>query len=144
MTGFLPTQHYSSYYLYVEHGDGKNVTLIDVTKANQPSVLADVAYPSSPGTPASLLAVAGTAALITEQPGAAAPAPAFQTIRIMDFSDPQQPKIAREFTGVTAVSRDEGRGLIFLANPEGIWILRRSFAEDPEVEKEYLNHVLYE
>jgi hypothetical protein len=142
VTGFLPTQHYSSDYLYVEHGNGKDVTLLDVTNANQPTVLADVAYPSNPRSAESLFAVAGTAALTTEQAGAAAPAA--QTIRIMDFSDPQQPKIAREFAGVTAMSKDEGRGLIYLANPEGIWILRRSFAEDPEVQKEYLHHVLYQ
>src|SRR5215472_626830 len=47
VTGFLPTQHYSSYYLYVEYVGSKDVTLIDVTKANQPTVLADLSYPLS-------------------------------------------------------------------------------------------------
>ena len=61
----------------------------------------------------------------------------------MDFSDLLHPKVAREFAGVTAISRDQGRGLIFLANPEGIWILHQTFAEDPEVEKAYANYVLY-
>jgi hypothetical protein len=42
------------------------------------------------------------------------------------------------------MSRDERRGLIFLANPEGIWILHQSFAEDPEVEKEYARRILYD
>ena len=41
---FVATQHYSSYYLYAEHASGQTVTLIDVTKASQPAVLADVAY----------------------------------------------------------------------------------------------------
>ena len=140
---FLSTQHYSSYYLYAEHDAGTSVTLIDVTKVTQPSVLADVAYPSSGGS-GSLFAVAGTAALVTQEQGAAVPVPAPQTIRIMDFSDPQHPKVAREFGGVTAISRDPARGLIFLANPEGIWILHQSFAEDPEVEKAYAYHVLYD
>jgi hypothetical protein len=140
---FLATQHYSSSYLYAEHDAGKGVTLIDVTKVTQPSVLADVAYHSS-GESGSLFAVTGTAALITGESGAPAPAAAPQTIRLMDFSDPQHPKVAREFTGVTAISRDERRGLIFLANPEGIWILHQSFAEDPEVEKAYAKHILYD
>lgn len=140
---FLSTQHYSSYYLYAEHDAGKSVTLIDVTKASKPAVLADVAYPSGGGS-ASLFAVTGTAALTTEEQGAAAPSPAPQTIRIMDFSDPKQPKVAREFAGVTAISRDDRRGLIFLANAEGIWILHQTFAEDPEVEKAYTKHVLYD
>jgi hypothetical protein len=62
----------------------------------------------------------------------------------MDFSDPLHPKVAREFTGVTAISRDERRGLIYVANAEGVWILQQSFAEDPEVEREYAHHVLYD
>ena len=139
---FLTTQHYSSYYLYVEHQGGKNVTLIDVSQTTQPLVLADI--PSAPsGGSASLFAVAGTAALISEQTATAPPVNP-QTIRIMDFSDPKQPKVAREFAGVTAMSRDDRRGLIFLANPEGIWILHQDFAEDPEVEREYARHVLYD
>jgi hypothetical protein len=140
---FLITQHYSSAYLYAEHDAGKGVTLIDVTKVTQPSVLADVTYPSTGGS-GGLFAVSGTAALITEEQRTAAPASTPQTIRIMDLSDPQHPKAGREFAGVTAISRDDRRGLIFVANAEGIWILRQSFAEDPEVEKAYAHHVLYD
>ena len=139
---FLTTQHYSSYYLYVEHGDGKNVTLIDVSQTTQPVVLADILSVPNGGS-GSLFAVAGTAALISEQ-ATNVPEATPQTIRIMDFSDPKQPKLAREFSGVTAMSRDERRGLIFLANTEGIWILHQSFAEDPEIEREYARHVLYD
>jgi hypothetical protein len=54
------------------------------------------------------------------------------------------PKVAREFAGVTAISRDERRGLIYVANAEGLSILYQSFAEDPEVEKAYAHHVLYD
>ena len=32
---FLATQHYSSYYLYAEHENGGNLTLIDITKTDQ-------------------------------------------------------------------------------------------------------------
>jgi hypothetical protein len=139
---FFTTQHYSSYYLYAEHETGQNVTLIDVTNTNRPSVLGDVAYTANSGS-ASLSVVAGTAALVTSEPAAAGSAQAPRTIRIMDFSDPQNPKVAREFSGVTAMSRDDRRGLIFVANTEGIWILRQRLAEDPEVEKAYANYVIY-
>ena len=139
---FMTTQHYSSYYLYAERDAGKSVTLIDVTKVARPSVLADVAYPFDGGS-GSLFAVAGTAALVTDEHGGPAQASIPQTIRIMDFSDPQHPKVAREFAGVTAMSRDDRRGLIFVANTEGIWILHQTLAEDPEVEKAYANYVLY-
>jgi hypothetical protein len=139
---FICTQHYSSYYLYAEHSTGKNITLVDVTQAAAPSVLADVPYAPADGSEG-LVAVAGTAALVsTDQsnPGAAVNP---QTLRIMDFSDPQHPKVAREFTGVTAVGRDEHRGLVFVANSEGIWILQQHLALDPKVEEEYARYVLY-
>ena len=138
---FLATQHYSSFYLYAEHEAGGNVTLIDVTKISHPAVLADVAYAPNNGS-GSLSVVAGTAALVTNEPSAASTT-APETVRIMDFSDPRSPKVAREFTGVTALSRDDRRGLIFVANGEGIWILQQHLAEDPEVEKAYANYVLY-
>jgi hypothetical protein len=141
ITRFLTTQHYSSYYLYAEHGTGKNVTLIDVTKAHQPFVLGDVSYGSGSGS-ASLTMVAGTSALVTSGLPTATIAPASQIIRIMDFSDPKSPTVACEFTGVTATSTDD-RGLIFVANPEGIWILRRHLALDPAVDKAYADYVLY-
>jgi hypothetical protein len=145
ITRFSSTQHYSSYYLYAEHAGSKNVTLIDVTKVGQPAVLADMA--SSPdGGSQGLLLVAGTAALVNSEQGAstssAAPA-STQSLKIMDFSDPKNPKVAREFTGVTAIGRNDPRGLIFVANGDGIWILKQHLAEDPEVEKAYANYVMY-
>ena len=138
---FMVTQHYSSTYLYAEHETGANITLVDVTKTNKPVVLADVTYPTGGGS-GSLFAAAGTAALVTELQGASAPTLPSQNIRIMDFSDPQKPKVVREFAGVTAITSDHG--LIFLANADGIWILRQTLAEDPEVEKAYAHHVHYQ
>jgi hypothetical protein len=143
VTRFQSTQHYSSYYLYAEHDAGKSVTLIDVTKAAKPSVLTDVSY-SLGGTSESLIVVAGTAALVNSEPSTATAATTkAQTLKVMDFSDPQNPKVAREFTGVTAVGRDDARRLIFIANGDGIWILQQYLAEDPEVEKAYDNYVKY-
>jgi hypothetical protein len=141
VTKFMVTQHYSSTYLYAEHETGANITLVDVTNINKPVVLADVAYPAGGGS-GSLFAVAGTAALVTEPQSASVPASPAQNIRIMDFSDPQRPKVAREFAGVTAITRDHG--LVFLADADGIWILRETLAEDPEVEKAYAHQVLYQ
>jgi hypothetical protein len=140
VTRFQSTQHYSSYYLYAEHNAGASVTLIDVTKATKPSVLTDVSY-SPGGASESLMVVAGTAALVNSEPAATPSAP--QTLKIMDFSDPQHPKVSREFTGVTAIGRNDQRGLIFVANNDGIWILQQHLAEDPEVVKAYEDYVLY-
>lgn len=142
VTRFISTRHYGSHYLYVEHGSGKLLTLIDVTKAAQPSVVSAVAYPSGEGR-GSIFAVAGTAALVAEGPAVAERPSLPQTLRIMEFSDPKHPTVVREFSGVTAISRNEQRDLIFVATPDGIWILRQTFALDPEVEKAYAHSVLY-
>ncbi len=137
MKRFLSTQHYSNYYLYAERENGGNATLIDITKTDQPNVLGDM-------TSGNLTMVAGTAALVSSEPVASGAAQPPQTIKIMDFSDPREiQKVAREFTGVTAMSRDDQRGLIFVANADGVWILQRHFAEDPEVQRAYEDYVIY-
>jgi hypothetical protein len=136
---FLITEHYSQVYLYAERDSGDTVALIDVTKPGQPAMLGDVV--SAPGDSGRLTLVAGTAGLVTTGTAAASSEP--QTIRIMDFSDPRSPKIAREFSGVTAMSRDDRRGLVFLANSEGVWILKQHLATDPDIIKAYDNYLFY-
>jgi hypothetical protein len=140
VTRFVVTQHYSSVYLYAEHEGGK-LTLIDVTNASAPLVLAQVA--SVAGTNGALTAVAGTAALVGNEPLNPPTAQNPQTMRIMDFSDPQNPKSVHEFTNIVATTRDAGRGLIFLADRQSIWILRQHFAQDPQQQKAYEDYVLY-
>ncbi len=142
ITRFMDTKHYSSDYLYAVHGQDGGITLLDVTDVGKPSILADMPSSSGAGSE-NLLVVTGTAALVNAQPNVSIPAAASQTVKIMDFSDPKNPVVAREFVGVTAVGRNDARGLIFLANAEGVWILRQHFALDPAVEKAYEDYVNY-
>jgi hypothetical protein len=137
--GFLLTQHYGHSYLYAEREPGKSITLIDVSKAAEPSTVADL--PNAGGDSGSLNMVSGTAALVSSSAAQISQAP--QTIRIMDFSDPRNPKLAREFTGVTAITHDEHRGLVFIANGEGVWILQQRLATDPAVLKAYDDFIRY-
>ncbi len=129
------TEHYNHSYIYAEREPGKPVNSLSMRRnPGQPVVLSEL-------TSGSLVAVAGTAALETDAvPAAQSSRP--QTIRIMDFSDPAHPKLTRQFDGVTAVERS--RGLILLANPEGIWILSEHLALDPAVEAEYAHRILYQ
>ena len=133
----IATRHFGRSYAYAVREAGKPVTLIDVTDPRNPRILSEANLP----TPSSsLLAVTGTAALASD--AAAATTPPVQTIRLMDFSDPAQPKVTKQFDGVTAIETVPG-GLTLLANSEGIWILSQHFAEDPAVEKRYANKVIY-
>ncbi len=133
---FVATRHYDRSYVYAEREAGKPVTLIDITNAGHPKVLSNTSFPASSG---SLLDVAGTAALVTDTVNAKA-APA-QTIRLMDFSDPANPKVTKEFDGVTAIEKIGA--VILLANGDGIWILSQHLAEDPAAEKRYANKIIY-
>ncbi len=139
VTRLLATEHYGRSYLYAEHAGGHTVTLIDVSKLAAPTVVADVSYPQNARD--GLVAVAGTAALVEDRGGPSASAP--RSIKLMDFSDKEHPRVAREFNGVTALTRDPQRGLVFLANQDGVWILREKLAEDPVMEKAYENYLLY-
>ena len=139
VTRFLITEHYRRDYLYAEHAAGNSVTLIDVTNSRQPAVLADMSYPS--GASDNLVAVAGNAALTSAESPAASSALTPQTFRIMSFADPAHPTVKQEFHGVTAMATDQKRGLIFLANGDGVWVLQQKYAMDPQFEKEW-EHVM--
>jgi hypothetical protein len=135
VTGFLETQHYRRNYLYAEHESGQTASLIDITSSTQPSLLADISS-------GNLVAVAGNAALVSSQVSSASAPVVSQTFRIMSFADPVHPVVKQQFDHVTALARDEKRGLIFLANDAGIWILQQKFAQDPEAEKEWEHMML--
>jgi len=47
-----------------------------------------------------------------------------ETVRVLDLSDPRNPKTLQEFGEVTSILPDGNHGLIYLTNNEGLWILR--------------------
>ena len=47
-----------------------------------------------------------------------------ETVRVLDLSDPRNPKTLETFNKVTSILPDGGHGLIYLTNNEGLWILR--------------------
>ena len=139
---FFPTKHYSSYYLYIEYESGDVVTLLDVTQARAPVVLADIPIARGGGA-ATLVAAAGTSGLVADNSHVSQPTTGPQTVRIMDFSNPNDPKVAREFAAVTAIQRDVQRGLVFLAADDGLWILHEYPATDPDIDKTYDDYLRY-
>lgn len=135
---FVATKHHDKTYVYVEHGPGQQTTLLDLSNPAKPVVLSRL---ESTGAPINLVAVAGTAALSSS--AAQSPSNAqVQTIRLMDFSDAKNPKVSRQFEGVTAIEKLDG-GTILLANPEGVWVLTQHMAQDPSVQERYAHKVIY-
>jgi hypothetical protein len=138
ITGFIATQHYNRTYVYAEHGVGNPVTLIDITDTSHPTVVSEIAM--NAGSSA-LLSVAGTAAIIGQ--GSASKEPAPQSVSIMDFSDPAQPKVTKTFEGITALEKVSNGSVILIANKEGVWVLKQHFALDPKIEEKYAKEVVY-
>jgi hypothetical protein len=114
-------------YLYIRSGSSAEVTVVDVTNPNKPRILE--------GTTASVPAVAGemfhvgdTRAMIvtSQQSPSATPETGVdaQAVTILDVDDPANPTVARTFPGVTSLLTDDGRGLIYIANAQGLWIIQ--------------------
>jgi len=47
-----------------------------------------------------------------------------QTVRLVDLSDPKNPRVVKTLNGVTSIYSDDGRQLIYAANNEGLWIIK--------------------
>lgn len=113
-------------YLYVQQASKQGFMIVDVTKPEFPNLLKRSAEVSK--------AMAGNLEMVTSDLAiASAPekkpvtlassAHPAQNIRILDLSDPKNPKTVEEFTGVTSVLPDATHSLIFLTNNEGLWVL---------------------
>ena len=118
-------------YLYVQQASKQGFMVVDVSKPEKPNLLKRTAQSNQ--------ATAGNLEMVTPQV-AIAEAPdkkpttltssnhATETVRVLDLSDPRNPKTIQEFNGVTSLLPDGGHGLIYLTNDEGLWILRYSRA----------------
>jgi hypothetical protein len=47
-----------------------------------------------------------------------------ETVRVLDLSDPRNPKTLETFTKVSSLLPDGGHSLLYVTNNEGLWILR--------------------
>src|SRR5271169_6433557 len=114
-------------YLYVQQAAKQGFMIVDVTKPEKPSLLKRTAE-SNQATAGNLEMVSPDVA-IAEAPektpttltNSNRPT---ETVRVLDFSDPRNPKTLETFNKVTSLLPDGGHGLIYLTNDEGLWILR--------------------
>jgi hypothetical protein len=115
------------HYLYLQKASRQGFTVVDVTKPTTPSLVNRSA--SSNDATAGRLEIVSPDVGIAEVPdknskgvirNADNPT---ETVKVLDLSDPAHPKVLQTFTGVTSILQDPGRGLIYLANNDGLWIL---------------------
>jgi hypothetical protein len=127
-------------YLYVQQVSKQGFMIVDVTKPEKPNLLKRTAE-SNKATAGNLQMVSPDLA-IAEAPERkpttlTSSAHPTETVRVLDLSDPRDPKTLQEFTGVTSLLPDGSHGLIYLTNNEGLWILRytRPATLEPEKKK---------
>lgn len=117
-------------YLYVQKASKQGFMLFDVTKPSTPGVVNTNAS-ASDATAGKLEMVSPDVAL-AEVPDKnskgiirSADSPT-ETVKLLDLSDPAHPKVLQTFSGVTSILQDPTRGLIYLANGDGLWVLRHA------------------
>jgi hypothetical protein len=114
-------------YLYVQQSAKQGFMIVDVTKPERPTLLKRTAE-SNQSTAGNLQIISPDVAIAvaperTPTTLASSNHPT-ETVRVLDFSDPRNPKTLETFNKVTSLLPDGGHGLIYLTNNEGLWILR--------------------
>jgi hypothetical protein len=112
-------------YLYIERGE-QGLTIVDVTKANQPRVINQVAWPND--AHAGTLRLIGADFALSETPeggvGTVNDRTPTESVNVLDLRDPSNVRTVQSFSGVTGVLAESERDLIYITTGEGLWILR--------------------
>jgi hypothetical protein len=117
-------------YLYIGANSNEGLTIVDVTNPDQPNVIKSLAWPNKAST-GGLQMVSGGLALAEGADSdsvAAELAPSTRTVKVLDLSDPTNPRTVLSFSRVTSTLEDEARDLVYITNDQGLWILRNNQA----------------
>jgi hypothetical protein len=117
-------QHGSKQYLYVEQSSRDGFAIVDVTKPDQPNVIRSEMWPNEAST--GRLQMVGGRLALAEAPDTATAegiSPT-ETLKVLDLSDPANPRAILTFSGVTSTLADDARNLVYITNSEGLWILK--------------------
>jgi hypothetical protein len=133
-------QEGSKQYLYIQQAAKPAYTVIDVTKPDHPNVTNRMVLPNK--APGARLQMVGGGIALAEAPensgtagsrhelvparpqGAGDAARPTESLRVLDLSDPKNPRTLQTFEGVTSVLADDARKLIYITNSDGLWILK--------------------
>jgi hypothetical protein len=114
-------------YLYVQQAAKQGFMVVDVSKPEEPSLLKRTAE-SNQATAGNLQVMSPDVAIAEAPEKTSATLTSnshpTETVRVLDLSDPANPKTLETFNKVTSVLPDGGHGLIYLTNNDGLWILR--------------------
>jgi hypothetical protein len=108
----------------------QGLTVVDVTNPGQPNVVTRLAWPNQASSGRLQLVSGGLGLAEGPDSGsmAADPMPPTRTVKVLDLSDPANPRAILSFSGVTSTLNDEAHNLVYITNSEGLWIVRNNQA----------------
>jgi hypothetical protein len=116
-------------YLYIGANSNEGFTVVDVTNPDQPNLIKRVAWPNEASTGRLQIVSGGLALAEGPDSESVATAPtATMSVKVLNLSDPANPRTVLSFSGVTSTLEDEARSLVYITNGEGLWILRNNQA----------------
>jgi len=126
-------------YLYLGLASSSGVCVFDVTTPAVPRKLERFA--GAGGAQATDFQLVGDTLAVSSRGGEAISSPdsAPHSVTILNMTDPTNPKSIQTFAGVTSVVADNARGLIYLSNDEGLWIVQANQPRKMETDDKYLN-----
>jgi hypothetical protein len=130
-TKMLVQERGKQQYLLIEQASKEGFTVVDVTTPGQAKIVKQVAWPNEASNGKLQLLKAGLVLSATpeknENPGSLST----ESLNLLDLRDPANPQTIQGFKSVSSVLLDENRSLLYIANPEGLWILKYKQEEPP-------------
>jgi hypothetical protein len=115
--------HGSKQYLYIQQASEEGFTIVDISKPSRPNIVNLVNLPNK--VSGETLQMVGAGLAIAEAPGAGTEKVRDeQFVRLLDLSDPVNPRTLQTFDTVSSTLLDDGQNLVYITNSEGLWILR--------------------
>jgi len=116
-------------YLYIQQASKQGYMIVEVTKPEFPSFVKAKAA-SNDSTAGNLEFMDGKMAISATPDNSSKTAirsvPSTETVRLLDVSDPAHPTTLQTFKNVSGMLAEGGRGIIYLTNDEGLWVLKHN------------------
>ncbi len=109
------------YYLYVQHSKDQRVSIIDVSKPDQPKAVGVVPWPDPAAS--SRMNVTGDLAIIAES-DVQRRSSSNDDLILWDLSNPAVPRVVQKFEGMVRWFQDE-QNYVYVLNGEGLWVVSK-------------------
>lgn len=117
-------QRGSKQYLYVEQDSSEGVAIVDVTTPSQPNIIKREAWPNASSTGKLQMVGSRLALAAAPETATAETVSRTDTLKVLDLNDPANPRTILSLSGVTSTLADDARNLVYIANNDGLWILK--------------------